>query len=229
MPKMLLENFQKIQNRIIDFKNNKKYRAIYEEFKDYTIIPKETYIDNLILADIYRKVDGAIVECGVWRGGMIAGIAKLFSDQRDYYLFDSFEGLPQARDVDGEDTIQWQKDQDNTMKAEIDFAQKAMRLSGTRNYHFIKGWFKDTLPKFKMDTKIAILRLDGDLYDSTMDCLTYLYPFLSDDGIIIVDDYYFWEGCTKAVHDYLSKHQLCSRLRQFGCSVCYLIKKDKKI
>ncbi len=221
----------RIKNRLTDVKKNQNYRHIYNEFRNYTMVPEKYYINNLILADVYRKVEGAIVECGVWRGGMIGGIAKLFSDHRDYYLFDSFEGLPPAKDIDGQDVIRRQNDKNDpkhhgNYKAEMEFAEKAMKVSGIRNYHLSKGWFKDTLPKFKPSTQIAILRLDADLYESTMDCLNYLFPLLADDGIVIIDDYYYWEGCTKAVHEYLSKSQCASRIRQFNNSICYVRKND---
>jgi O-methyltransferase len=222
--------FNRLKDRFTDAHKNQNYRRIHQEFREYSMIPQKYYINNLILADIYRKVDGAVVECGVWRGGMIAGIAKLFSDNRDYYLFDSFEGLPPAKDIDGQDVIRRQNNKNDpkhhgNYKAEIEFAEQAMKVSGIKNYHLRKGWFKDTLPEFKPSAKIAILRLDGDLYESTMDCLNHLYPLLADDGIIIIDDYYYWEGCTRAVHEYLSKYQSVSCIKQFDNSICYITKK----
>lgn len=70
---------------------------------------------------------------------------------------------------------------------------------------FLKGWFRDTLPKAPID-KLAILRLDGDMYESTMDALRSLYPKLSPGGFAIIDDYFAVEGCRAAVSDYQKEH-----------------------
>ena len=77
-----------------------------------------------------------------------------------------------------------------------------MSLSYVKEYHLIKGWFAETLPFFNPPAPIAILRLDGDWYDSTFQCLTHLYHWVAPGGVIIVDDYYAWEGCARAVHDF---------------------------
>ena len=107
---------------------NRKLLFIHEIFKDYTMIPKETYIQNLSLIEKFKDLEGCIVECGTWRGGMIGGIAALLGDKRNYFLFDSFEGLPKAKQIDGESANNWQNDVDspyyfNNCKAEISFAE----------------------------------------------------------------------------------------------------------
>jgi O-methyltransferase len=85
----------------------------------------------------------------------------------------------------------------------------------------VKGWFESTLPAFVPPCPIAVLRLDGDWYESTMTALESLFKHLSRDGIVILDDYYAWEGCSRAVHDFLSRHQSNARLTQkYG--VCLL-------
>jgi hypothetical protein len=66
--------------------------------------------------------------------------------------------------------------------------------------------------------------LDGDWYDSTMDCLANLFNKVNKGGIIIVDDYYVWDGCSRAVHDYLSKNNLTEKIRQSEAGICYIIK-----
>jgi len=70
---------------------------VYRKYADHTMVPADSYIRNLDLAEKVRNVEGCVVECGVWRGGMIAGIADLFDGGRDYYLLDSFAGLPRSR------------------------------------------------------------------------------------------------------------------------------------
>ncbi len=76
---------------------------------------------------------------------------------------------------------------------------------------FLKGWFCDTLPNAPIE-KLAILRLDGDMYTSTMDALKNLYPKVSKGGYVIVDDYYSWPACHKAVHDYFDQHALSPKI-----------------
>jgi O-methyltransferase len=205
-----------------------RYNLLFKKHIKFTMIPKPVFIDNLILCDTFKTIEGDFVECGVWRGGMSAAIAETMGTNRSYYLFDSFEGLPEVKEIDGGAAKKWQNDtlspnyHDNC-KAEMSFAETAMRKTGVR-YHLIKGWFKDTLPAFKLTNKIAVLRLDGDWYESTMDCLVNLYPLVQENGLIIIDDYYAWDGCSKAVHDYLSKNNLPVRIYQTKNSVCYIIK-----
>lgn len=204
-----------------------RYRQIYRRFADFTMIPKGSYVNNLVLCDQFRHIQGAVVECGVWRGGMIAGIATLFDDAREYHLFDSFEGLPPAQPVDGQAAIDWQTSKQtprsrSNLKADESFAREAMRRAGVPRFYLHKGWFHQTLPRFNGD--IAILRVDGDWYGSTMDVLLNLYDHVVDGGLIVFDDYIYWEGCSKAVHDFFSQRQLSARIRQFNNDICYVQK-----
>ncbi|HEY4797855.1 MAG TPA: TylF/MycF/NovP-related O-methyltransferase, partial [Bacteroidia bacterium] len=81
-----------------------------------------------------------------------------------------------------------------------------------------------SLPNFHCNERISILRLDGDWYDSTMDCLTNLYDEVQVGGVIIIDDYYTWDGCSRAVHDFLSKRNLVVKVKQNESGVCYIVK-----
>jgi O-methyltransferase len=204
-----------------------RYHRVYRRFSGYTMIPKHGYVANLSLCDRFRHVPGAVVECGTWRGGMIAGIATIFSDARDYYLFDSFEGLPAPdevdRDVQGRSANEWRAATTHNCRADEESALEAMRLSGARNVHVRKGWFNATLPKYSGEP-IAILRVDGDWYESTMDILTHLYPYVVKGGVIIFDDYYYWVGCSKAVHDFLSRHQLDDTIHKYQNLYAYMVK-----
>ena len=195
------------------------------------MVPESHYIDNLYLVDQCRAIEGAVVECGVWRGGMIAGVAKLLGSEREYYLFDSFEGLPEPELIDGEGALAWAKNTEgdwyhNNCKAEINFAQAAMELSGAGSYTCVKGWFDVTVPNYNLEDEIALLRLDGDWYESTMTCLQAFYPQVAHNGYIIIDDYYAWDGCSRAVHDYLSSIKSASRVQQTKNNVAYIVKKD---
>jgi hypothetical protein len=196
------------------------------------MIPKQTFLDNLKLCHNFSNLKGCIIECGVWRGGMIAALSEILGQDRNYYLFDSFEGLPEAKQIDGDAAIKWQSNKEglfyfDNCTAEISYAEEAMKLSGAKSYQIIKGWFSDTLPKFTPKQEIAVLRLDGDWYDSTMQCLTSLYPLVTKGGLIIVDDYYAWDGCSRAIHDYLSTHKLTDRIFQINGN-CYIIKNSNE-
>src|SRR5437763_4267208 len=83
------------------------YRRIYSRYREFTMIPHSVYIENLRLCERLAPKNGCIVECGVWRGGMSAGMADILPE-RVHYLFDSFEGLPPAKEIDGLDALRWQ-------------------------------------------------------------------------------------------------------------------------
>ena len=206
---------------------NRRFRNLYRKYRNYTMTPESTYIKTLWIAHSRRHVDGCVVECGVWRGGMIAGIAELLGPARQYLLFDSFAGLPRAREIDGPALLGWQKDVDgghyhNNCTASESEADAAMRMSGATSYSLQKGWFQDTLANFTPPCPIAILRLDGDLYDSMQCCLAHLWPYTAQDGVVIIDDYDIWDGCARAVHEFLarqSSEHKPARLRQFDNGV----------
>lgn len=196
------------------------------------MISEPDYIANLQMVSWARHIEGAVVECGTWRGGMIAGIAACLGPGRDYFLFDSFEGLPKANDIDGESALAWQRNTGGALyfencRASEEDARKAMDLAGIHDAHLVKGWFHDTLPGRDFPKGIAILRLDGDWYDSTIQILENLFRFVNKNGLVVVDDYYAWDGCSKAVHDYLSKRQLSERIESH-CGMCFIKKKGNR-
>lgn len=189
------------------------------------MIPRQSYINNLLIARAVSRVAGCVVECGVWKGGMIAGLAELLGPDREYFLVDSFEGLPPASEIDGSAALAWQSDKSSpnyhdNCRASMETAERAMTLSGARRFSLVKGWFQETLPAFKAPGGIALLRLDGDWYDSTKVCLEYLLPQMNPRGVVIVDDYYTWEGCARAVHEALVQDPLGRTIRQFDNDVC---------
>ena len=191
------------------------------------MIPEGDYVSNLELVARYASTPGCVVECGTWRGGMIAGIAEVLGPSRRYYLFDSFEGLPPAREIDGPSALAWQADVDGphyyaNCRASEEDAMTAMALSGTPNYHIIKGWFAETLASGPPQELIAILRMDADWYDSTMCILEHLAPRMEAGGVIVVDDYFAWDGCARAVNEFAAKSNW--RIRQLRSDgVCYIL------
>jgi O-methyltransferase len=225
--KKIKQYFYKAGNKFLT-KEEMKQSLLFEKYKNFTMVEKGYYANNLSISNKSHSVEGDVVECGVWRGGMIAGIAEIMGKKKRYHLFDSFEGLPEAKEIDGASAIDWQKNSTgefyfDNCKAEIEFAEKAMQMSGA-SFTCYKGWFSDTLPQNKIE-KISLLRLDGDWYDSTLVCLQHLFPKVSKKGIVIIDDYYTWDGCSRAVHDYLASVQSNSRISEFK-GIAYIQKND---
>jgi len=213
-------------------KKYNQYNTLFEKYSNYTMIPQTTFIKNLELCEIITSGEGAVVECGVWRGGMIAAISELLgSNSKEYHLFDSFEGLPLAKDIDGKEAIEWQNNKESPFyydncKAEKDLAEQAMRLAKCVNFQIHKGWFDNNMRNIIFKNGIDILRLDADWYESVMICLENLFPKINIGGALLIDDYYTWEGCSKAVHDYLSKYKLPYRIKQYDKLLAYIIKDE---
>lgn len=223
--KSYLKRLNSYYSRKKDFE---KLGKIYHKYADYTMIPKAHYIDNLMLARKVLSLSGDVVECGVWRGGMSAGMAEILGNKYKYYLFDSFEGLPEAKEIDGKAAKQWQDDTKSpgyydNCKAEIDFAEKAMKMTHV-NFECVKGWFDKTIPGFDKVQSISLLRLDGDWYDSTMVCLENFFPKVVENGLVLIDDYYTWSGCSRAVHDYLAATKSPTRIYSSPTGVAYMVK-----
>ena len=132
------------------------------------MVPETLYSGNLHLAASVATIAGSIVECGTWRGGMIAGIADVLGSRRCYYLCDSFQELPPAKEIDGAAARAWQADTsgpsyDNNCTASVEEARSAMAMSSAKDYTILKGWFEETLPKFPPGP-IALLQMDADWY-----------------------------------------------------------------
>jgi hypothetical protein len=193
------------------------------------MISEGLYVENLKLVYDFQHIEGCVVECGVWQGGMIAGIAEILTG-RNYHLFDSFEGLPDAKNIDGAKAIEWQKNKDsefyhNNCTADIEVARKTMEMSKC-NYKIYKGWFENTLHKVDFIEPIAVLRLDADWYDSTYEAMRSLYPKVSKGGLIIIDDYFTWDGCSRAIHYFLNEVSSTSRIHKSKLGLPYIIKSD---
>jgi O-methyltransferase len=163
-----------------------------------------------------QRIPGAIVECGVWRGGsMMAAAMTLLSmnDERDLYLFDTYTGMskPTARDVTyhgqiASDLLASAQPRD-TILAEAGLVEVRENLARTgypaARLHFVPGPVEETLPHLAPPT-IALLRLDTDWYESTRHELQHLYPRVAPNGIVIIDDYGHWAGARKAVDEFVA-------------------------
>lgn len=163
------------------------------------------------------KLDGAIVECGVWRGGnmLIAkDLCRSAGAQRDIYLFDTFTGMsePTAKDVSLSNNAAVNEYDGRKRDGYVDWdyasladVQNSFRQAGLADgrVHFIQGKVEETLTAASnLPEKIALLRLDTDWYESTKIELEILYPRLVRGGVLIIDDYGHWQGARKAVDEY---------------------------
>jgi O-methyltransferase len=159
-----------------------------------------------------EDVPGDIVETGVWRGGsMILAAALLSGSTRNIWCCDSFEGMPEPT-VEGESFSGTEDFSDlDYLSVSLEQVKENFRRYGllTDQVRFLKGWFSETLPTAPIE-RVALLRLDGDLYESTRDALVPLYPKVGKGGFVIVDDYNSWPGCKQAVTEYRDQHGISS-------------------
>ncbi|MCI5051911.1 MAG: TylF/MycF family methyltransferase [Simkaniaceae bacterium] len=196
------------------------YRGIHKELR-YTMVSGQA-INTLwqLMKDVEeRAIEGDFLEAGVWRGGvsifMKAFIHAYENTKRHVWVADSFEGWPKIED--DPDTIRC----NNAVKKWIMVSDKAVQRNFARcnlldeKVHFLKGWFKDTLAKAPIE-KLAILRLDGDLYSSTKESIEALYPKLAVGGYIIVDDYNMFPGCNQAIDEYRESHGITAPMYRQG-------------
>jgi hypothetical protein len=208
------------------------YAPIIARVKPYTMTSVER-VASVVDAVRYvasRRIPGAIVECGVWRGGsmMAAASALLESgDARDLYLFDTYEGMttPTDRDLDyrgasAGDIYPQTLVGDRSEWCYATLEDVTTNLSSTgypiERCHFVKGDVLETLPG-AAPAEIAVLRLDTDWYESTRHELKHLFPRLAPGGILIVDDYGHWQGCRQAVDEYFAGNApLMSRIDYTG-------------
>jgi O-methyltransferase len=164
-------------------------------------------IENCVRQVIADHVPGDLIETGVWRGGgsilMRAVLAAYADTTRLVWVADSFEGLPRPTHPRDAGDEHWRYPQ---LAVSIDEVRSNFARYGLLDHQvrFLQGWFADTLPSAPID-QLAVLRLDGDMYSSTLDALEPLYPKVSPGGFVIVDDYSL-EGCRQAVDDYRARN-----------------------
>lgn len=189
-------------------------------------------IEYCISEILKNKIQGDFIETGVWRGGAVifmqAMLRACSEKGRNVWVADSFEGLPKpnielypADKGDMHHTIKFLSVPSETV---INNFKKYHLLD--KNVKFLKGWFKDTLTTTKIK-KLALLRLDGDMYESTMEALVNLYPKLSNGGYIIIDDWGL-SRCKRAVEDYREKHNITEKIIKIDGEGVYW-KKEKDI
>jgi len=207
-----------------------RIKRILEAVAPYSMVHETGVVFSMaaVVYAIKHRLPGMVIECGTWRGGcavaMLLVQRELYGDiRKPVYMLDSFEGLPAVEERDGPLAAQWQAGADKekffeNCKAAQEDLEKLLRRHRFEvgQYQMVRGWFADTVPTLANELSqpgIAVLRLDGDWYASTEVCLENLCPITCEKGIVIVDDYYAWDGCARAVHDYLSRKDLPYRIK----------------
>jgi O-methyltransferase len=216
----------------IPFDFEEGHKMLIEKVKPFTMTSPER-IFSLVEALKYIHLNGIagdIVECGVWKGGSMLAVADtlvaLGDTSRDLYLYDTFEGMPppSAHDVNfqGEDAAylldknKEKKDSDVVWAySTLAVVKNTMQLSSypAERIRYVQGKVEETLREV-LPASIALLRLDTDWYESTKCELEYLFPLLQPGGVLIIDDYGFWQGARKAVDEYFSRHRICILLNR---------------
>jgi O-methyltransferase len=196
-------------------------RRIIRRALPYTMtgIPRLHALIEAVRYCVRREIPGAFAECGVWRGGsvlaMIATLEELQSTDREIYLYDTFEGMTEPTEHDispfHRPASELWRESDGLPWPEL-FARDVFDEASVRatlletgypesRLHFVRGAVEETIPG-TVPFELALLRLDTDWYESTRHELQHLYPVLVDGGVLILDDYGYWEGQRRAVDEY---------------------------
>lgn len=200
-------------------------RRIIDKVKPFTMTLQERLFANYQAVNYISRngIEGAVTECGVWRGGStMAMLYTLLSRQdksRDIYMYDTYEGMSEPGAMDkaysGDPADELLKNSDKNdpgsvwCYASLEDVQRNVLSTGypADRIHFIKGKVENTIPA-TIPEKIAILRLDTDWYESTLHELEHLYPRLQSGGVLLIDDYGHWQGARKAVDEFISEKKL---------------------
>lgn len=200
-----------------------------------------------------NNIEGCFVECGTWKGGAVGLMAlsnmKLSNNRRHLHLFDAFTEICYPDEsVDGERAIREVRKYVKTEELSgqlkpvtggYDFKggpgtleeNKLLleqRIAYPKEYiHYHKGWFQDTLPAdIENIQAIALLRLDGDYYASTKVCLEYLFPKVVNGGLVVIDDYGAYDGCKKAVDEYIENNRIKACFAKIDHDARFFVKVD---
>jgi len=237
----LVENFVKIRSYfgwLID--GNQERRWILGRVRPYSLVSygRLKKLWEFLEEIESQKIEGSLVECGVFKGG--SGAVMVYKAQkarmkRVVHLFDSFEGMPEPTKKDGLKAVAFAEGKDTGQLKSIEktvgglegvkklfFSRMNLSKEGV---YFYKGWFQNTLTKSKKKVgKIALLRIDADWYESVKVCLEELYDQVVEGGCVVFDDYSYWQGCRKAVDEFVKKRGIEKKLVKMGLNGAYWIK-----
>jgi O-methyltransferase len=178
------------------------------------------HLQQCVETVVHEEVEGGLIETGVWRGSasilMRATLRALGADEREVWLADSFQGLPRSR------PDEYPADAGSDEHFVFDFlavSEEKVRDAFERyglldeRVRFLPGWFSDSLPPLRGHHRWSLLRLDGDMYESTIVALESLYPDLSPGGFVVIDDYGAIPQCRQAVEDFRAANRIDDEIK----------------
>lgn len=227
----IINTFEKKKINVVQqqsFKFEERYVGIGWPANGYTMtgMKRLNNVEFCINEILKNNVPGDFIETGVWKGGTCIFMRALLKinqiTDRKVWVADSFQGLPKPDtekypEDEGDDL--WSIEQLRVSLEQVKDNFKKFNMLDDQVV-FLKGWFKDTLPTAPIN-KLALIRLDGDMYESTMDGLKNLYHKLSPGGFIIIDDYGAIEACKKAVHDFRDANNITETIKQIDWTGYY--------
>lgn len=200
---------QRLQNRLLE-------KRITKLVQPYTLVGPERIHNLFVLAQRIEQeeVPGDVIECGVCNGGTAALLARSATHSRlnrTVWLLDSFQGMPETTSEDGEAAkAQIGKEVGDPGRVRKVLEEVGANMSRVR---IVPGWFQDTFPSVSA-SRIALLNVDADWYESVKLCLETFYDRVMVGGFISFDDYGHWPGCRKAVDEFFQSRQLPYKLQQ---------------
>lgn len=215
-------------------------REIVSKVRPFSMTSAERLLATINAVQYIVKADipGAIVECGVWRGGQMMAAALVLKElgvERELVLFDTFQGMTEPgerdRDIAGAEASKifrahsHRKQGEGWCEASLEDVRTNMASTGytAARIHYVKGPVEDTIP-LRAPVAIALLRLDTDWYASTLHEFTHLYPRVSPRGVVAVDDYGHWQGARQAADEYLAEHGITVLLERVDYTCRQFIK-----
>ncbi|MCH2181946.1 MAG: TylF/MycF family methyltransferase [Mariniblastus sp.] len=208
-----------------------EFIEIIKSVQPYTMTSPERVfaLCNAVDYILQNQIAGSFVECGVWRGGSMAAVARTLLNRgvndRSLWLYDTFDGMsePTDKDVDflgktASHLLQAEDPQDAKSvwcRSSIGQVRSVMEQTSYphQQINLVEGKVEETLLQHR-PAQIALLRLDTDWYESTRLELEMLFPLISPGGVLIIDDFGHWQGCRRAVEEYFRKHQVSMMLNR---------------
>lgn len=224
----------KLGAQTIEVRSPKHFRDSWNALSLIVQVRNHTMVDVprlKLLYELTKELDsqgipGDLVTCGVYRGGssaVLAGANRKSGVQRNSWLFDSFQGLPEPTERDGFEAQETYHK--GWCAASEDEVRQLFACLGfmSSKVHIVKGWFQDTLLVSPIQ-QIALLHIDGDWYNSVKICLATLFDRVQPNGVIVLDDYGRWEGCRNATNDFFSERNLDLALLRYCDPAAYFRK-----